>query len=65
VRISENKVVSHHTKNLLKEAEMEEEELLDEICNNLEELLLKIKLKRAISYFLIISQFFLKNFLNL
>ncbi|MBY9004428.1 MAG: hypothetical protein KGD73_10685 [Candidatus Lokiarchaeota archaeon] len=36
-KLSENKVVSHHTKNLLKDAELEEKELIDEICKNLEE----------------------------
>lgn len=36
-KLNENKVVSHHTKNLLKDAELEEKELIDEICNNLDD----------------------------
>ena len=33
----ETKVVSHHTKNLLKSEEIEEGALIDEICENLDE----------------------------
>jgi len=36
-KLNENKVISHHTKNLLKDADLEEEELMDDICKNLDE----------------------------
>jgi len=36
-KLRENKVVSHHTKNLLKDVDLEEEELIDEVCKNLDE----------------------------
>jgi hypothetical protein len=36
-KIRETHVVSQHTKNLLKSEEIEEEVLIDEICENLEE----------------------------
>jgi hypothetical protein len=36
-KIKETKVVSHHTKNLLRSKEIEEEELIDEICEKLDE----------------------------
>ena len=36
-KLSENKVISHHTKNLLKEVDQEEEELIDDICKNLDQ----------------------------
>jgi len=36
-KLSENKVFSHHTKNLLKEAELEEEDFMNDICKNLDE----------------------------
>ncbi len=36
-KLAENKVLSHHTKNLLKETELEEEDLMDEVCKNLDE----------------------------
>ena len=35
--LSENKVVSHHTKNLLKDLELEEGELINEVCENLDD----------------------------
>ena len=35
-KLSENKVVSHHTKNLLKDVDLEEEELIYEICKILD-----------------------------
>ena len=35
--MKKTKVLGKHTLNLLKDEEIEEEELLNEICNNLEE----------------------------